>query len=65
MIFSSSTTLERNFWEYFEFEEKVKHLQTDELGDRQLPELLHFMLELRELVFKHKGVIDRYYTQVE
>ncbi|PAV70382.1 hypothetical protein WR25_06421 [Diploscapter pachys] len=42
---------------------KKGHKQTDELGDRQLPELLHFMLELRELVFKHKGVIDRYYTQ--
>uniref|UniRef100_A0A8R1DFA0 Membrane-associated protein gex-3 n=1 Tax=Caenorhabditis japonica TaxID=281687 RepID=A0A8R1DFA0_CAEJA len=35
----------------------------DELADRQLPELLFYMLELRDLVFKHSGVIQRYYLQ--
>ncbi|CAI2350716.1 unnamed protein product [Caenorhabditis sp. 36 PRJEB53466] len=35
----------------------------DELVDRQLPELLFYMLELRDLVYKHSGVINRYYMQ--
>lgn len=35
----------------------------DELEDRQLPELLYYMLELRDLVSKHAGVIQRYYLQ--
>lgn len=35
----------------------------DELVDRQLPELLFYMLELRDLVVKYTGVIQRYYLQ--
>ncbi|OZC10769.1 Membrane-associated protein gex-3 family protein [Onchocerca flexuosa] len=35
----------------------------DEVADKQLPELLHYILELRSLVKKHDGVIKRYYSQ--
>ncbi|CAI4228127.1 unnamed protein product [Auanema sp. JU1783] len=35
----------------------------DELIDKQLPELLHYMEELRQLVIKHCGVIQRYYLK--
>ncbi|KAK6011243.1 hypothetical protein OSTOST_23682, partial [Ostertagia ostertagi] len=38
--------------------------QCDELVDRQLPELLYYMLELRQLVTKHSDVIQRYYLKV-
>uniref|UniRef100_A0A158P906 Membrane-associated protein Hem n=1 Tax=Angiostrongylus cantonensis TaxID=6313 RepID=A0A158P906_ANGCA len=37
--------------------------QCDELVDRQLPELLYYMLELRELVIKYSDVIQRYYLK--
>ncbi|VDM65049.1 unnamed protein product [Strongylus vulgaris] len=37
--------------------------QCDELVDRQLPELLHHMLELRQLVVKYSDVIQRYYLK--
>ncbi|VDM63170.1 unnamed protein product [Angiostrongylus costaricensis] len=37
--------------------------QCDELVDRQLPELLYYMLELRELVVKYSDVIQRYYLK--
>ncbi|KJH45943.1 hypothetical protein DICVIV_08021 [Dictyocaulus viviparus] len=37
--------------------------QCDELVDRQLPELLNYMLELRELVIKYSNVIQRYYLK--
>ncbi|KAK5972294.1 Membrane associated protein Hem [Trichostrongylus colubriformis] len=37
--------------------------QSDELVDRQLPELLYYMLELRQLVTKHSDVIQRYYLK--
>ncbi|VDO42186.1 unnamed protein product [Haemonchus placei] len=37
--------------------------QCDELVDRQLPELLYYMLELRQLVTKHSDVIQRYYLK--
>ncbi|KAK6041550.1 hypothetical protein COOONC_20945 [Cooperia oncophora] len=37
--------------------------QCDELVDRQLPELLYYMLELRQLVLKHSDVIQRYYLK--
>ena len=40
----------------------VAHLQ--QLIDRQLPELLHLMLELRELVQKHTSIIQNYFLQV-
>lgn len=36
----------------------------EELVDRQLPELLFYMLELRDLVTKYYAVIQRYYLQV-
>ncbi|EPB68843.1 hypothetical protein ANCCEY_12064 [Ancylostoma ceylanicum] len=35
----------------------------DELVDRQLPELLYYMLELRQLVTKYSDVIQRYYLK--
>lgn len=35
----------------------------EELVDRQLPELLFYMLELRDLVTKYYAVIQRYYLQ--
>ncbi|VDL69231.1 unnamed protein product [Nippostrongylus brasiliensis] len=37
--------------------------QCDELVDRQLPELLYYMLELRQLVAKRSDVIQRYYLK--
>ncbi|CAJ0604279.1 unnamed protein product [Cylicocyclus nassatus] len=37
--------------------------QCDELVDRQLPELLYHMLELRQLVVKYSDVIQRYYLK--
>ncbi|RCN35023.1 hypothetical protein ANCCAN_19121 [Ancylostoma caninum] len=37
--------------------------QCDELVDRQLPELLYYMLELRQLVTKYSDVIQRYYLK--
>ncbi|VDN43182.1 unnamed protein product [Gongylonema pulchrum] len=40
---------------------KAKH--ADEVIDKQLPELLHYILELRSLVQQHEGVIQRYYSQ--
>ncbi|CAP24240.1 Protein CBR-GEX-3 [Caenorhabditis briggsae] len=35
----------------------------DELIDRQIPELLFYMLELRDLVVKYSAIIQRYYLQ--
>ncbi|CAG9537731.1 unnamed protein product [Cercopithifilaria johnstoni] len=40
---------------------KTKH--TDEVADKQLPELLYYILELRSMVQQHDGVIKRYYSQ--
>ncbi|CAI5449654.1 unnamed protein product [Caenorhabditis angaria] len=42
---------------------KKGNKMVDELVDRQLPELIHYMLELRDLVNKHQSVIQRYYLQ--
>ncbi|CAB3410046.1 unnamed protein product [Caenorhabditis bovis] len=35
----------------------------DELIDRQLPELIHYVLEIRDLVHKHSDIIHRYFMQ--
>ncbi|KAL3981395.1 Membrane-associated protein gex-3 [Acanthocheilonema viteae] len=35
----------------------------DEVADKQLPELLYYILELRSVVQQHDGVIKRYYSQ--
>ncbi|VDK88818.1 unnamed protein product [Litomosoides sigmodontis] len=40
---------------------KMKY--ADEIADKQLPELLYYILELRSLVQQHDGVIKRYYSQ--
>lgn len=42
---------------------KKGNKMVDELIDRQLPELLFYMLELRDLVVRYTGVIQRYYLQ--
>ncbi|MFH4983098.1 hypothetical protein AB6A40_009807 [Gnathostoma spinigerum] len=40
-----------------------KYKRTDDVADRQLPELLFYMHELRYLVQKHTSVIQTYYSQ--
>lgn len=42
---------------------KVKGKNADDLVDRQLPELLFHMEELRALIKKYSQVLQRYYTQ--
>ncbi|GMT24293.1 hypothetical protein PFISCL1PPCAC_15590, partial [Pristionchus fissidentatus] len=42
---------------------KKNAVKADELVDRQLPELIHYMLELRDLVTKYSSIVHNYYLQ--
>ncbi|CAJ0559001.1 unnamed protein product, partial [Mesorhabditis spiculigera] len=50
-----------DIWPSTKKKDGSKTEKAEELVDKQLPELLHYMEELRDLVRKHAGIIQRYY----
>lgn len=42
---------------------KKNALKAEDLMDRQLPELIHYVLELRDLVMKYSSVVHNYHLQ--
>ncbi|GMS95850.1 hypothetical protein PENTCL1PPCAC_18025, partial [Pristionchus entomophagus] len=42
---------------------KKNALKVEDLMDRQLPELIHYLLELRDLVMKYSSVVHNYHLQ--
>ncbi|CAJ0558036.1 unnamed protein product, partial [Mesorhabditis spiculigera] len=50
-----------DIWPSTKKKDGSKAEKAEELVDKQLPELLHYMEELRDLVRKHAGIIQRYY----